>query len=445
MKNLYLLVFLLFSLISSAQNALHFDGTNDYVSTSAGNITGTSARTVEAWVRTTANCVPGATSGGTQQVIADMGSFTTGGRYTLNLLWGNSIRIEVGGSGLSANTAINDSLWHHVAAVYNPLSNKKHTLYIDGIAVISGNITTTVNTANGALRIGQRIDAARHFDGEIDELRVWNVARTDNEIYDNYALELCGAPSGLVAYYSFNEGTPGSNNSTVTSLPDLQGTNTGTLNNFGLVGSSSNWTLAQNMSSAYRDTLTSTVCSGLYAPDGITYWDSTGSYDWTFVDTSGCDSIITYDLTITSVDTTTGYTTSSPPTLFANATNATFQWVNCADSSALTGENSSSFVPSINGHYAVIITQNGCSSWSRCFTVQGIGIEEEDLLPLYPNPTSGIVNLPLNWIGKVLRITESGGGEVWRKLAQEQVDLSKLPAGTYIFSVQHEHLMVIKH
>ncbi|MDE0986806.1 MAG: hypothetical protein OSA02_04675 [Schleiferiaceae bacterium] len=445
MKNLYLLGFLLFSLISSAQNALHFDGTNDYVSTSAGNITGTSARTVEAWVRTTANCVPGATSGGTQQVIADMGSFTTGGRYTLNLLWGNSIRIEVGGSGLSANTAINDSLWHHLAAVYNPLSNKKHTLYIDGIAVISGNITTTVNTANGALRIGQRIDAARHFDGEIDELRVWNVARTDNEIYDNYALELCGAPSGLVAYYSFNEGTPGSNNSTVTSLPDLQGTNTGTLNNFGLAGSSSNWTLAQNMSSAYRDTLTSTVCSGLYAPDGITYWDSTGSYDWTFVDTSGCDSIITYDLTITSVDTTTGYTTSSPPTLFANATNATFQWVNCADSSALTGENSSSFVPSINGHYAVIITQNGCSSWSRCFTVQGIGIEEEDLLPLYPNPTSGIVNLPLNWIGKVLRITESGGGEVWRKLAQEQVDLSKLPAGTYIFSVQHEHLMVIKH
>jgi len=119
--------------------------------------------------------------------------------------------------------------------------------------------------------------------------------------------------------------------------------------------------------------------------------------------------------------------------------------MNCADSSALTGENSSSFVPSINGHYAVIITQNGCSSWSRCFTVQGIGIEEEDLLPLYPNPTSGIVNLPLNWIGKVLRITESGAGVVWRELAQEQVDLSKLPAGTYIFSVQHEHLMVIKH
>lgn len=445
MKNLYLLVFLLFSLVLSAQNALHFDGTNDYVSTSAGNITGTSARTVEAWVRTTANCIPGATSGGIQQVIADMGSFTTGGRYTLNLLWGNSIRIEVGGSGLSANTAINDSLWHHVAAVYNPLSNKKHTLYIDGIAVISGNLTTTVNTGNGALRIGQRMDAARHFDGEIDELRVWNVARTDSEIYNNYALELCGAPSGLVAYYNFNEGTPGSNNSTVTSLPDLQGTNTGTLQNFGLVGSSSNWTLAQNMSSAYRDTLTSTVCSGLYAPDGITYWDSTGSYDWTFVDTSGCDSIITYDLTITSVDTTTGYTTSSPPTLFSNATNAAFQWVNCADSSALTGENSSSFVPSINGNYAVIITQNGCSSWSRCFTVQGISIEEEDLLPLYPNPTSGIVNLPLRWIGKALRITESGAGVVWRELAQEQVDLSKLPAGTYIFSVQHEHLLVIKH
>ena len=221
MKNLYIFTFSLLSFVLGAQNALHFDGTNDYVSTSAGNITGSSARTVEAWIRTTANCIPGAASGGTQQVIADMGSFTTGGRYTLNLLWGNSIRIEVGGSGLSASTAINDSLWHHVAAVYNPLANKKHTLYIDGIAVVSGNITTSVNTANGALRIGQRIDAARHFDGEIDELRVWNVARTDSAIYNNYALELCGSPTGLVAYYSFNEGTPGSNNSTVTSLPEL--------------------------------------------------------------------------------------------------------------------------------------------------------------------------------------------------------------------------------
>ena len=316
MKNLYIFTFSLLSFVLGAQNALHFDGTNDYVSTSAGNITGSSARTVEAWIRTTANCIPGAASGGTQQVIADMGSFTTGGRYTLNLLWGNSIRIEVGGSGLSASTAINDSLWHHVAAVYNPLANKKHTLYIDGIAVVSGNITTSLNTANGALRIGQRIDAARHFDGEIDELRVWNVARTDSAIYNKYALELCGSPAGLVAYYSFNEGTPGSNNSTVTSLPDLQGTNTGTLNNFGLSGSSSNWTLGQNMSSASKDTLTSTVCSGLLAPDGITYWDSTGSYDWTFMAASGCDSIITYDLTITSVDTTTGYTISSPQRYF---------------------------------------------------------------------------------------------------------------------------------
>ena len=445
MKNLYIFTFSLLSFVLGAQNALHFDGTNDYVSTSAGNITGSSARTVEAWIRTTANCIPGAASGGTQQVIADMGSFTTGGRYTLNLLWGNSIRIEVGGSGLSASTAINDSLWHHVAAVYNPLANKKHTLYIDGIAVVSGNITTSVNTANGALRIGQRIDAARHFDGEIDELRVWNVARTDSAIYNNYALELCGSPAGLVAYYSFNEGTPGSNNSTVTSLPDLQGTNTGTLNNFGLSGSSSNWTLGQNMSSASKDTLTSTVCSGLLAPDGITYWDSTGSYDWTFMAASGCDSIITYDLTITSVDTTTGYTISSPPTLFSNATNATFQWVNCTDSTVLSGENSSSFVPSINGNYAVIITQNGCSSWSRCFNIQGIGMEENELIQLYPNPTSGIVHLPSHWVGEELRVTESGGKEVWQEIAQEQVDLSKLPAGTYVFTVKQDHALVFKY
>jgi hypothetical protein len=73
------------------------------------------------------------------------------------------------------------------------------------------------------------------------------------------------------------------------------------------------------------------------------------------------------------------------------------------------------------------------------------GFEENHLIQLYPNPTSGIVHLPLQWIGETLHITESGGKEVWQEIAQEHLDLSKLPAGTYVFTVKQEHVLVFKY
>ena len=62
-------------------NAIHFDGTDDYITTSGGNITSGNARTVEAWVRTDANCIPGS-GGGKQKVVVDMGAFGTCLLYT---------------------------------------------------------------------------------------------------------------------------------------------------------------------------------------------------------------------------------------------------------------------------------------------------------------------------------------------------------------------------
>lgn len=68
------------------QNALSFDGADDFVSTSYAGISGAQARTVEAWINTTANCIPGS---GVQQVILDWGGTGTGARFTFNLLWAN--------------------------------------------------------------------------------------------------------------------------------------------------------------------------------------------------------------------------------------------------------------------------------------------------------------------------------------------------------------------
>ena len=138
------------------QNALNFDGVDDYVQTGYPGILGNQARTVEAWIRTTANCNPSA--GGSQQVIVDWGSAVTGGRCTFNILWGNSIRFEAQGNGIGGTTPVNDGIWHHLAMTYDPLAVNKVKLYIDGQLETEGNLTVPVNTiAQTDLRIGMRL------------------------------------------------------------------------------------------------------------------------------------------------------------------------------------------------------------------------------------------------------------------------------------------------
>ena len=400
MKQFYLFIATLFSAISLAQanHALHFDGVDDYVSTTKSSIQGNTARSYEAWIRTNENCIPGS-SGGVQQVIADMGTFINGKRFTLNLLWANSVRLEIGGTGISGTVAVNDSLWHHVAAVYDPTASKKVTLYVDGLVCGTGNFTATPSTSAGNVVIGRRVDGANPFGGDIDEFRLWNVALTDADVLAHMNGEICVPSNNLVLYYTMNAGVADGSNTNTTTLTDQSGSNNGTLQNFSLSGSRSNWTYGQNVSQTVYDTVVATACSQYMIPDSSGYWDSTGTYTWTFNQTTGasagCDSIVTYDVTIDTVDNRinqNGIVLSSP------ATNASFQWVNCDDSTDIAGYNTRVYPVQVNGSYAVKVTQGNCTEWSDCISITTVGLEEHTSnWTIYPNPTSGeffIVNAP---------------------------------------------------
>lgn len=109
------------------------------------------------------------------------------------------------------------------------------------------------------------------------------------------------------------------------------------------------------------------------------------------------------------------------PTLTANATGASYQWVNCNTGySIIAGATSQSYMASANGSYAVIVTQNGCTDTSVCQTVGNVGVEEnnfENQLEVYPNPTQRNITVNLgNTYNKVLvTITNVLGQEVLRK------------------------------
>ena len=131
--------------------------------------------------------------------------------------------------------------WTHVAFSYDGTTLR---IYINGNLVNtltdSGLLlpTTNVTMGYGSGQYGD-YDMAN---SALDEFRIWNVARTQSEIQADENIELSVPQAGLVRYYNFNQGVGGGNNTGVTSLPDVTGNSVGgTLNNFTLMGNTSNW------------------------------------------------------------------------------------------------------------------------------------------------------------------------------------------------------------
>ncbi|MFT4525765.1 MAG: hypothetical protein ACI85F_001921 [Bacteroidia bacterium] len=116
--------------------------------------------------------------------------------------------------------------WHHLAVTYEAGDSLKS--YINGKqvgAVLVSGAGLATNT--DPLIIGIASWDLSNFQsfGNIDEVRVWDVARSATDIKENMFRELAGTETGLVAYYNFNE-------TTGNTLPDVTGNgNTGTGNN----------------------------------------------------------------------------------------------------------------------------------------------------------------------------------------------------------------------
>ncbi|MFK7925625.1 MAG: LamG-like jellyroll fold domain-containing protein [Bacteroidia bacterium] len=132
--------------------------------------------------------------------------------------------------------------WHHVAIVGDKTNNIVK-VYYDGVEEVNTtNTSWPADFDNFVLGRGVNTQSFRDYDGQIDEFRVWDYARTSAEILADKDQELAGSESGLMAYYNFNQGVAGGNNATETTLTDIAGNYDGTLNaNFSLNGASSNW------------------------------------------------------------------------------------------------------------------------------------------------------------------------------------------------------------
>jgi hypothetical protein len=149
-------------------------------------------------------------------------------------------------------------------------------------------------------------------------------------------------------------------------------------------------------------TLNQTICAGeSITVNGVVYDSTVVGATQTYTGTGGaCDSVVTINLTVlAAIDTTI---TTTLPTLTANAATASYQWVNCDSSyTPLAGATAQAYTPTMNGNYAVIITEGACSDTSSCYAVIITGIKNNKLtkmLSLFPNPTSGNLSIELGQI-----------------------------------------------
>jgi sugar lactone lactonase YvrE len=217
-----------------AGNALSFDGINDYVN--LGNSTAlkpANALTYEMWVYHSnwpacdSNIISNTQAGG-YAFVATPDYF--------------KVETSVNGSYQYANfnKTLTGSGWHHFALTFDGRYLKS---FLDGEqkaeSDLGASYTLTYHASNSTIIGGEAgtgsAPTGRYFDGKIDELRIWNTARTASQIRSTMCQRLTGGETGLVAYYRFDH-------SSGTTLIDLTGNGlNGILNNM----IDSDWTISE--------------------------------------------------------------------------------------------------------------------------------------------------------------------------------------------------------
>ena len=214
--------------------SLNFDGSNQYIQISNSNDINTgsnnhSQKTIEAWFSVDNKDITSR-----KQTIYEQGGTVRG----LNIyIYGGSL--YVGGWNEPSNesnwnpgtflstSSIENNTWYHVALTLDggsSVTNNAFKGYLNGVEFGSGDGSKLWNHA-GDVSIARNRDtkfhsgdynSAKYFDGKIDEVRLWNITRTQAQIASKKDTVLNGDENGLTSYFNFQENSGSIANDTQT-------------------------------------------------------------------------------------------------------------------------------------------------------------------------------------------------------------------------------------
>lgn len=180
-----------------------------------------------------------------------------------------------------------------------------------------------------------------------------------------------------------------------------------------------------------------TACNQFTWIDGNTYTSNNNTASIQLNSVGGCDSTVTLNLTINTVNVSV---TANDPTLTANVLGAQYQWVNCNNNfQPIGGATQASFSPTLSGSYAVVVSSNGCTDTSICYTINSVGFDPLKVrndFTIFPNPSTGNFQISSKYLFKQssIRILNALGILVFEKEFEgnELIDLKlNQPAGVY--------------
>ncbi|MEX2980369.1 LamG-like jellyroll fold domain-containing protein [Streptomyces sp. C36] len=180
-----------------AETALAFGEGDAHVRVAEGPELAGRDFTVEFWARRTAT--------GRQEFLVGHGDESGSPHKSLHIGFREDDRFTFAfyADDLNADGPVTDTAWHHWACVYDRKA-RRQTVYRDGEE--AGSRTTGADyTGTGPLLLGRAL--AQGARAELDEVRVWDRARTSDELKRDKGVRLIGDDPGLVAYYRFDEGS----------------------------------------------------------------------------------------------------------------------------------------------------------------------------------------------------------------------------------------------
>lgn len=161
---------------------------------------------------------------------------------------------------------------------------------------------------------------------------------------------------------------------------------------------------------------------------------------WTYSDGNGNTATQTQNVSITVPDATT---TSTGLTITATTAGAGYQWLDCNNGNApVAGATSQSFTATMNGSYAVEVTESGCTATSTCTVISTVDIDEmtNAEFGLYPNPNAGTFTVAAQSAVTVTITTVTGQIVSTQTLpaGESKIEMGSVESGIYFVSLQNE-------